>query len=139
MNEEQQKELEDYWSGNSVRPPHGSVFDGMDLKGGPPMMRLIILQMAFAFISSIKEVRPKFKAAMIGLVCAFFFYTDMKSFMDQRHPNLYNIVGFDRNSDAAFIDERLNLARICDTELTEEACSMFSFTDKRRLNATEIE
>jgi hypothetical protein len=40
-------------SGNSVRPPTGSVFDDIELRGGAPMLRMIMLQMAFAFVTKI--------------------------------------------------------------------------------------
>jgi hypothetical protein len=59
--------------------------------------------------------------------------------MEKRNPNLYNLIGFDRNSHVEFIEERLALAQTCDLEVTEEACSMFSIPDGKRLNATEIE
>ena len=59
---------------------------------------------------------------MIGLVCAFFLYIDLKSFIDKRNPNLYNIVGINRMSEPDFISERLDLAKNCDIESTEEAC-----------------
>ena len=129
MNDQQQKEIEDYLSGTSVRPPHGSVFDEVDIKSGPPMLRMIMLQMAFAFVTSFKGATPRIKACGIGLVCAFFLYTDMNTFMDKRQPNLYELVGFDRNSNAEFIEDRLELAKICDFEVTEEACSIFNYAD----------
>ena len=103
------------------------------------MLRMLIMQFAFAFISNFKMFKPRTKAFFIGCVCAFFLYNDMQSFMNQRTPNLYNLVGFDRNSDAAFIEERLALAKTCDLEVTEEACSMFDFKNDIRLNSTEIE
>jgi hypothetical protein len=103
MNEEQKREIDDYISGTSVRPPHGSVFDDLDLKSGPPMLRMIILQIAFAFVSKLTMFKPRTKALMIGMVCAFFLYTDMTAFMEKRNPNLYNLVGFERNSDIDFI------------------------------------
>jgi len=43
MNEEEKREFEEYMSGNSVKPPRGSVFEEYDLHGGPPMMRMILL------------------------------------------------------------------------------------------------
>ena len=44
-------------------------------------------------------------------------------------------------SEPDFISERLDLAKNCDIESTEEACQMFLFDNrhKRYLNSTEIE
>jgi hypothetical protein len=77
MNDEQKKEIEDFMSGTSVKPPRGSVLDDFDLKSGPPMLRMIMLQIAFAFVSKLTMFKPRTKALMIGMVCAFFLYTDM--------------------------------------------------------------
>lgn len=127
MNEGQKKEMEDYLSGNSVKPPHGSVFDDYDLRGGPPMLRMIMLQMAFAFVSKLKQFAPRTRALMIGCVCAFFMFTDMQTFLDKRNPNLYNLIGADRTSDPEFIEHRLAMAMDCHLEATEEHCAPFNF------------
>ena len=126
-------------SGNSVRPPHGSVFDDLQLKSGPPMLRMICLQMAFAFVSKLNGFSQKFKAILIGCVCAYFLFSDLNSFLDQRNPNLFTLLGVNRSSDSAFIDERLNAAKLCYLEPSEETCSSFNYDVSNRLNNTEIE
>lgn len=134
MNEEQKRELDDYLSGNTVKPPHGSVFDDISGSAGPPMVRMIMLQIAFSFIAGLKMFTPKTKAILIGCFCAFLAYYDMSTFIQNRNHNLYNILGIDRLSTPEFIDERLGMAKICDSEATEEACSSFMPEVKNRLN-----
>lgn len=139
MNEEQKKEVEDYLSGNNVKPPRGSVFDDFDLRGGPPMLRMIMLQMAFAFIAKIQGVSSKVRALLIGCVCAFFLFSDMNSFLEKRNPNLYQLIGAHRTADADFLNERLDMALACYQEADEEHCSSFNFKEGNALNKTEIE
>ncbi len=122
MNEEQKREMEDYLSGNTVKPPHGSVFDNISSAAGPPMIRMIMLQIAFSFIAGLKMFTPRTKAFLIGCFCAFLAYNDMTTFINNRHPNLYNILGIDRLSTPEFIEERLGMAKICDLEASDEAC-----------------
>lgn len=75
---------------------------------------------------------------MIGLVCCYFVYTDMNTFLMQRSQNVYELIGATRNSDLTFIKTRLELAKVCDFEMSEEACQPFALSNKR-LNKTEIE
>lgn len=113
-------------SGSTVKPPTGSVFDDLVVGGGPPMARMIILQIAFQFLSKFKQLTNARKAFCIGLVCLGFIYSDMNSFIINRNPNVYNVLGAKRNSDTNFISERLQLAKICDLEMDELSCAQFA-------------
>ena len=139
MSDEEQQSFEDYMMGTTVRPPRGSVFDDYDSSGGPPMMRMIMLQFAFQWISSFRSVSKKGRAVLIGLVCAYLCWSDIQGFLKQRNPNLYSLIGAERSSETAFINERLDLASNCYREATEEACQMFNFKKGEMLNKTEIE
>lgn len=126
--------MEDYLSGNTVKPPHGSVFDNISSAAGPPMIRMIMLQIAFSFIAGLKIFSPRSKAILIACFCAFLAYNDLNSFFENRNPNLYNILGIDRLSSTEFVEQRLELAKICDLEATDEACASFLPDAANRLN-----
>lgn len=125
-------------SGSTVIPPNGSVFTNVEINSGPPMLRMIIMQVAFGFISKFQFLSSTKKAIMIGLVCCYFIYTDMNTFLMQRNQNVYELIGATRNSDSAFLKARLDLAKVCDFEMSEEACQPFASL-RKRLNKTEIE
>lgn len=125
--------------GNTVRPPRGSVFDDYDNQGGPPMMRMIMLQFAFQWIASFRSFSKKSRAILIGLVCAYLCWSDIQVFLKQRNPNLYTLIGTERNADSEMIGERLDMALNCYREANEEACSMFNFGKGEVLNQTEIQ
>ena len=94
--EQNEKEFAEFMSGSSVKPPTGSVFDDLQLGGGPPMVRMIILQIAFQFLSKIKFLRNVHKALLIGLVCCVFLARDLNAFVSNRNPNIYNVIGAHR-------------------------------------------
>lgn len=75
--EEERKAFEEYMSGNTVKPPRGSVVDDYDLSGGPPMMRLLLIQSVFQFIIGIRGFTKKFKAFLIGCVCVYLCWYDI--------------------------------------------------------------
>ena len=76
---------------------------------------------------------------MIGLVCAYFTYTDLNAFQSKPNQNLYGLIGFDRYSDAEFINNRLDLAARCHTEMSGEACSEFNNEKVRDFNMTDLD
>lgn len=103
------------------------------------MLRMIVLQMAFQFFAARKSIPQKTKAILIGLVCAYFLYSDLSTFMQRRNPNLYNLIGIDRNSNATYIEDRLSQALNCSIEISRESCESFPYTEKYMLNTTEID
>ena len=111
--EQNYKEFQEFLSSTNVKPPTGSVFDDFSLGGGPPMVRMIVLQIAFQFFSKFKGAKNSTKVLLIGLVCFAFAARDLNIFVSYRGPNIYRVIGADRNSDPTYIKERLSMARDC--------------------------
>ncbi len=72
-------------------------------------------------------------------MCAYFLYSDLSTFMQRRNPNLYNLIGIDRNSNTTYIEDRLSQALNCSVEISRESCESFPYTEKYMLNTTEID
>ena len=102
------------------------------------MVRMILLQVAFQFLSKIKWLRNIHKALLIGLVCCVFLVRDLNVFVSNRNPNIYSVIGAHRTSDTEFIRERLDLAKACEIQMDEESCAPFARVTKR-LDATQIQ
>ena len=102
------------------------------------MVRMILLQVAFQFLSKIKWLRNIHKALLIGLVCCVFLVRDLNVFVSNRNPNIYSVIGAHRTSDTEFIKERLDLAKDCAIQMDEESCAPFARVTKR-LDATQIQ
>ena len=136
--EQNEKEFAEFISGNSVKPPTGSIFDDIQQSGGPPMVRMLLIQVAFQFLTKIKWLKNIHKALLIGLVCCGFLARDLNVFVSNRGPNIYRVIGAHRTSDIEFIRERLDLAKVCEIQMDEESCSPFAHTSKR-LDATQIQ
>ena len=102
------------------------------------MVRMILLQVAFGFLSNFKSLKNVHKALLIGLVCCGLLSWDLNAFVSKRNPNIYNVIGAHRASDAEFIQERLELALACDIKMDEESCAPFAHVNQR-LDATQIQ
>lgn len=116
-----------------------------ELKSGPPMLRMLICQFVFQTIQNSLPVRKSIKGFLIGLVCTYLCFHDLKSFLAKPQANLYGMVGIDRQSNDTFINERLDLAISClrsdSQNSTESLCETFNWREeqKARLNKSEIE
>ena len=103
------------------------------------MVRLILLQVAFGFLTTkLKSVKNVNKALLIGLVCCIFLARDLNAFVSNRNPNIYSLIGAHRTSDSQFIQERLDLAKACEIQMDEESCAPFAHVIQR-LDATQIQ
>jgi hypothetical protein len=71
----------EFFSGIHVEPPRGTVLKNVDVKGGPPMLRMIMLQFACSFVMKFR-VSKSMKALMIAGVCAWLLKNDLHEFMN---------------------------------------------------------
>lgn len=70
-----------FLSSNPTIPPSGTVLPNTDMSG-PPMMRMIVMQMAFGAISGMGGAPRWFKCLVIVCICAGFAYHDFDNFIN---------------------------------------------------------
>ena len=85
------EDFEAFLSSNPTEPPSGPVIDA-DMSG-PPMLRMIVMQMAFGAITNMGGAPKWIKTLVIIIICAGFTYRDFDTFMTHRNPNLYESIG----------------------------------------------
>lgn len=79
----------EWMAGTATRPPSGFVFEEADAGGGPPMVRMIMLQMIFGSLGSNTKVKTSLKCFIIVVVCTVLMYKDYYYFMTSRNLNIY--------------------------------------------------
>jgi hypothetical protein len=98
-NQEEADQMVDYLLGNSTQPPNGSVFSVLhDSQQGPPMMRMMVLQAAFAIAGRLKVLDRRGKIVLIVIVSLSFMFWDLAKFLNMRQPNVYDQIGLDRSA-----------------------------------------
>ena len=91
-------------SGSKTQPPGGSVFSSVTGRDGPPMMRMIIIQVIFASLSKMGRLHKGMKIAAIVLVCVGLTLFDANNFFKKRQPNIYEKLGVKRTANLFEID-----------------------------------
>lgn len=99
--------------GVGVKPPGGSVYQEYSQGGGPPMMRMIALQVAFGALGKLGEVRPMFKYLCIMMISFGFSAWDMRAFMNVRTPNVYERIGLHRQAHDFQIEHVVDMYKKC--------------------------
>ena len=77
-------------------PPGGSIFDNLEGKDGPPMMRMLVIQGLFEALSKQGWASLKVKMVLIIVVSFSFIAGDFRQFMKQRGDNIYTQIGLTR-------------------------------------------
>lgn len=62
-------------------PPNGSVFDTLSGKDGPPMMRMMMIQMAFEGIRKQRKCTNKGRILIVCFISFFFIFGDFKQYI----------------------------------------------------------
>ena len=64
----------------SFTPPTGSVFDTLTGKDGPPMMRMMMIQMSFEAIKKFRRCTNKGRILIVLMISFTFIIGDMKQY-----------------------------------------------------------
>jgi hypothetical protein len=109
MASKEEQEMLAWLSGAATKPPTGFVFQDLDSSGGPPMLRMIIMQVIFGAIGSFNRLTVSFRCFVILLVCSGLMYKDYSNFVGSRTPNLYQAIGTNRAASTSQIERIFDL------------------------------
>ena len=61
-------------------PPSGSVFDTLTGKDGPPMMRMMMIQMSFEAVKKFRRCTNRGRMLIVLIISLTFIIGDMKQY-----------------------------------------------------------
>ena len=61
-------------------PPNGSVFDTLTGKDGPPMMRMMMIQMSFEAVKKFRRCTNRGRMLIVLIISLTFIIGDMKQY-----------------------------------------------------------
>jgi len=106
--------MKDLMDGTATLPPGASVFARMaEQEGGPPMMRMLILQGLFWVLGKFKIATNKVKVVVILAVVCIFIMKDFDNFFKTRNPNVYEQIGLKRSATVFEIENALQQYDLC--------------------------
>jgi hypothetical protein len=88
--EEAEQMIKEIMEGRHTLPPNGSVMGAyLEADKGPPMMRMIVMQVVFAIAGKARIASMKAKIMIILMIISFFIVKDLNTFLTLRQPNIY--------------------------------------------------
>ena len=97
--EEAEQMIKEIMEGTHTLPPNGSVMGAyLEADKGPPMMRMIVMQIVFAIAGKARIASLKAKIMIILMIISFFIVKDLNTFLTLRQPNIYEQIGLKRNA-----------------------------------------
>lgn len=134
-----QEEMQAEWeaAANAVLPPLGSVFESVSGSDGPPMMRLIIMQMVFGALSKAGKLKKMIKVMIIVFISSALMMRDLSNFFKSRGTNIYEQIGLTRQATIYQLEDVFEQYELC--KGYDDDCKDIDMTSPiYALNATQV-
>ena len=99
---------------NAVLPPLGSVFENVSGSSeGPPMMRMFLMQAAFAALAKAGRLTRRAKVLVIAFICSCLVARDLANFFKARGTTIYEQIGVPRQASIYQFEEAFSQYKLC--------------------------